>query len=84
MTGSFALRLGGAALALALAGCSGPPWVTARSPDTVVLLWYPHQTPMFFASEEAAQAHCAAFGKAAVLVAEEEAPATQRAQYECR
>jgi hypothetical protein len=68
---------------LAVAGCSGPPWVTAASPDLVALRWYSNQTPVF-AAGAVAQAHCAALGKTAVLVSDEESGGAQMAQYDCR
>ncbi len=80
--GSCALRLAGAIL-LAVAGCSGPPWVTAVSPDLVALRWYANQTPIF-ATAAVAQAHCASLGKTAVLVSDEESGGAQMARYDCR
>ena len=83
--GSVALRFAGAVLALAVAGCSGPPWVTAVSPDVVALRWYPHRIPELPASAaQVARAHCAAAGKTAVLASEEETPGALMAQYDCR
>ncbi|HJU20317.1 MAG TPA: hypothetical protein VJ770_28010 [Stellaceae bacterium] len=90
----FALRVAGAMLVAAVAGCSaapyatavapvGPPWVTARSPDLVALRWYADQTPVV-AAGDVAQAHCAAFGKVAVLVSDEQSGGAQMAQYDCR
>lgn len=92
--GRFALRIGGAVLVMVLAGCSaapfatavapkGPPWVTAASPDLVALRWYANQTPVI-AAGDIAKAHCAAFGKTAVLVVDEESGSAQIAQYACR
>lgn len=86
-----------AALAAAVTGCSGPPftpyaqavapagppWVTAASPDLVALRWYAGQTPVAAAGDVAAE-HCAAFGKEAVLVADEETGGAQTARYDCR
>src|SRR5579875_2881526 len=68
---------------LAGAGCGGPPWVTAVSPDLVAMRWYSGQTPAV-AAGQAAALHCAARGKRAVLVATEEADGAQMAQYDCR
>ncbi|MGH7053276.1 MAG: hypothetical protein ACREE4_17785 [Stellaceae bacterium] len=87
----------GVAIAGTVAGCSGPPfapyaqavaplgppWVTAVSPDLVALRWYTGQTPVTVAGDVAA-AHCAAFGKTAVLVAEGETGGAQTARYDCR
>jgi putative hemolysin len=81
--GSCALRLIGAMLVLAVAGCSGPPWVTAVSPDLVALRWYTNQTPIF-ATAAVAQAHCASLGKTAVLVSDQESGGAQMARYDCR
>jgi hypothetical protein len=96
--GSFALRLARAALAGviagAVAGCGaapgvrtvaqrGPPWVTALSPDTIVLRWYPRQTPAR-AAERIAEAHCAGAGRVAVLVSQQDAEGARIAQYDCR
>jgi hypothetical protein len=81
--GSLALRLAGAMAVLAVAGCGGPPWVTAVSPDLVAMRWYSGQTPAV-AAGQAAALHCAARGKRAVLVATEEADGAQMAQYDCR
>lgn len=85
------------AIAAAVAGCAGPPlapyaqavapagppWVTAVSPDLVALRWYTGQTPVA-AAGDVAEAHCAAFGKVAVLVADEEEGGAQTARYDCR
>ena len=94
---SCALRLAGAVLAMAVAGCSGPPftpgsqavapagppWVTAVSPDLVALRWYTDQTPVV-AAGAVAQSHCAVFGKKAVLVSDEQSGGAQIARYDCR
>jgi hypothetical protein len=91
---SFALRLAGAALVLAVAGCSaapgvrtvaqsGPPWVTAVSPDTIVLRWYPRQIPAR-AAERVAESHCAGSGRVAVPVSQQRAAGARIAQYDCR
>lgn len=98
-TAPLALRLSAALLLAALAGCGGPPqasavgasaaapggppWVTAVSPDMIALRWYPRQIAAR-AAERVAQAHCAASGKAAVLVSDQHLSGAHLAQYDCR
>jgi hypothetical protein len=82
-SGSFPLRLAGAMLVLAVAACSGPPWVTAVSPNLVALRWYTDQTPVAVAGAVAGL-QCATSDKVAVLVADEQSGGAQMAQYDCR
>lgn len=95
---SLALRLAAGALLVAtVAGCggpplapyskavspNGPPWVVARSPELVALRWYDNQTPAA-AATALARAHCARYGKAAVLVSDEQSGGARIAQFACR
>lgn len=66
--------------ALLLAGCGVPPSVTAAGPGSVVLTYWSGNEQ---AAMDAAQQHCAAHGRIAVLRAED-GGMVRRANFECR
>jgi hypothetical protein len=79
----FGLDAAAAALVVQLAAFGGPPWVLNQSPGGISLRWYPDTTPSALA-DQAAAAHCAAFGRNAALIDSEEDGSAELAHYACR
>ena len=61
----------------------GPPWPEIVSPGAITLRWYPNDTSEA-AAQAAADAHCAATGRAAVFAALEQVGSVQYGTYACR
>ncbi|HEY1299483.1 MAG TPA: hypothetical protein VGF07_03250 [Stellaceae bacterium] len=74
---------GAALLLLALAGCNGPPWTLSRSPAEIALRWYPDEIGPAPAAQLAGL-HCLAWGRAAVLAADNRDGSAEIATYRCR
>jgi hypothetical protein len=66
-----------------LAGCSGPPWVTAQSPDQISLRWWSDDSTIA-AAEQVADAHCARYGRSALLAQDQKSGSAEIADYACR
>jgi hypothetical protein len=78
-----AVRVGGIAIVICLAACSGPPWTLDQSPDGITLRWYPDNTPNAIA-DSVAQVHCHSLGKNAELIVYDQDGSAQIGRYRCR
>jgi hypothetical protein len=64
-------------------GALYPPWTLNATPEEIALRWYPDATPST-AAQQAAQLHCSAWEKSAVLVSDTRDGSAEIAQYSCR
>jgi hypothetical protein len=83
------------AAGLVLSGCAAqpsppavpavlyPPWTLNQTPEEIALRWYPDATPSA-AAQQAAQLHCSAWNKSAILVSDTRDGSAEIAQYQCR
>jgi hypothetical protein len=60
-----------------------PPWTLNQTPEEIALRWYPDATPSV-AALQAAQLHCSAWNKSAILVSDTRDGSAEIAQYHCR
>jgi hypothetical protein len=68
---------------LGLAACSAQPWTVSKSPDAIVVRWYPDETNME-AADQLAGLHCRSQDKAAQLAADMRDGSAEVARYRCR
>jgi hypothetical protein len=88
MRGTMALKatlrqIAATTLLFGLGACSGPPWTMSKSPDAIVMRWYPDETSMAAADQRAAL-HCWSWGKTAQLASDDRSGSAEEAQYRCR
>lgn len=76
-------KAGAVLLLVGLAACTGPPWTLSRSPGEIALRWYPDEIGPAPAADIAGQ-HCGAWGRAAVLAADDRDGSAEIATYRCR
>jgi hypothetical protein len=77
------LRIAAMLLLGGLAACGGPPWTLDKSPEAIVLRWYPDGTNLAVA-DQLAELHCRSWGKIARLAADTRDGSAEVAQYHCR
>jgi hypothetical protein len=69
-------------LLLLSAACTQQPWALRKSPEAIVVRWYPDESNIV-AANELAEAYCRSWGKSAQLAADLRDGA-EVAQYRCR
>jgi hypothetical protein len=72
-----------AALLVCAANCPGPPWALRQSPSSIVLRWYPNETP-FAKAEGTAALYCGNHGRTAQLASDQRDGSAEIARYRCR
>lgn len=60
-----------------------PPWTLSKSPERILLRWYPDVTPSV-AAQQAAKQHCGTWNRSAQLVSDTRDGSAEIAEFFCR